>query len=195
MAEGVRDFTLVFGAQGFGKSVWTKAYAAHKPRLLLYDPKAEYPAVDYLTNPEDWNRDVRERRAVKFRYGTYWAEEVELFGSTAYAAGNCAFIMEECAMLFDRGENVAPWARPLIYMGREIGVDLVLVAQRANSIPIGIRSQASRIVSFLQTEPADVTALAQRIGREYAEQILTLARLECVDWQAGAGVRRYFIRP
>jgi hypothetical protein len=195
MAEGYRDFTLILGAQGYGKSVWTKSYAANKPRLLLYDPKAEYPNVDYLSDPAQWVPEVVNGERELFRFGTFNADDVEMIGSTAYAAANCTFIMEECAMIFDRGENVAPWARPIIYMGREVGIDLILVAQRANSIPIGIRSQANRIVAFLQTEPDDVKALCGRIGKQYAEEILTLPELTCLDWRAGQGVQRYAIHP
>lgn len=190
-----RDFIIVCGMQGFGKSVWTKAYAASKPRLLLYDPKAEYPNVNYMANPQDWIPSVVKREAKTFRYGTYFAEEVELFGNAAYAAGQCTFIMEECKMLFDRGEDVAPWARPLIYMGREPQLNLVLVAQRAIAIPPDIRSQASRIVTFLQTEKADCRALADRFGGDYEDEIRSLQELQCLDWQAGAGVRSYSIKP
>lgn len=195
MGIGARDFIVVIGEQGYGKSVWTKEYCRSKKRLLLYDPKAEYPNVDYLSPPDEWLRGVIRRETPTFRFGTYHAEEVEMFGSAAYAAGNCCFAMEECAMLFERGETVQPWARPLIYMGREIAVDLVLIAQRANMIPIGIRSQASRIVSFFQSEPADVKALCARIGGEHEEALRTLAPLECLDWHGPAGVRRYRVRP
>ena len=195
MGQGARDFIVVVGEQGFGKSVWTKEYNRSKKRLLLYDPKAEYSHVDYVTPPEDYIPGIISRETASFRFGTYHTEEIELFGSAAYAAGNCCFTMEECAMLFERGENVKPWARPLIYMGREIGVDLILVAQRANMIPIGIRSQASRIVSFYQSEPADVKALCARIGGEHEGALRALAPLECLDWNGPAGVRRYKVRP
>jgi hypothetical protein len=190
-----RDFITVFGNQGCGKTVWTKLYGASKPRLLVYDPKAEYPNVDYVSNPSDWVPDVISRRAEKFRYGTYYAEEIELFGNAAYAAGKCTLIMEECAMLFNRGEDIAPWARPLIFMGREPEVSLVLVAQRANRIPIDIRSQANRIITFFQSEPDDVKAIAARIGKEYTDEITTLPPLHCLDWEPGRPVRRYPVRP
>jgi hypothetical protein len=83
----------------------------------------------------------------------------------------------------------------MVFMGREPRLNLVLVAQRANAVPISVRSQASRIVTFLQTEPADVRALAERIGREHADEIAQLPELECLDWQAGGAVRRYRVHP
>lgn len=190
-----RDFILVCGNQGFGKSVWTKIYGARKSRLLIFDPKAEYLGVDYQTPPDEWIDGVIERRVSAFRFGTYYPEEIEMLWHAAYAAGNCTLINEECTLLFNRGEDIPRWARPMVFMGREPQLNLVLVTQRANSIPIAIRSQASRIVSFLQTEPEDVRALAARIGRDHAEAISTLPELECLDWQAGEGVRRYSVHP
>src|SRR3970282_576978 len=159
-----RDFIIVVGNQGYGKTVWTKIYGNAKKRLLVFDPKAEYPNVDYVSSPEDYIPDIINRRVAAFRYGTYFPEELPLFGNAAYSAGDCTLILEECALLFYRGEELAPWARPLIFMGREPKLNLVLVAQRANKIPIDIRSQAGRIVVFGQTELADVRALSVLTG-------------------------------
>lgn len=189
-----RDFIIVCGMQGYGKSAWTMTYAAPKTRLLIYDPKAEYPRVDFQTDPEEWLDDVIRGRRAEFRFGTFHAQEVEMFGSAAYAAGNCTLILEECKMLFDRGEDVAQWARPLIYMGREPQLSLVLCAQRMIAIPPDIRSQASRIVTFLQTEKADCKAIEERFGGDYSDEIRSLPELNCLDWQAGQGVSRYAIR-
>lgn len=179
--------------QGFGKSAWTKTYAAPQTRLLLYDPKAEYARVDYSTPPADWVDGVLDGATKEFRFGSYHSDDVELLGSTAYAAGNCTLVLEECKMLFDRGEDVAQWARPLIYMGREPRVNLVLVAQRVTAIPPDIRTQANRIVTFLQTDEVDCRALASRIGCD-KDEIRSLAERECLDWEAGrAEPTRYTI--
>lgn len=188
-----RDFIIVCGMQGFGKSAWTKTYAQPQTRLLLYDPKAEYARVDYSTPPGEWIDDVLSGARRDFRFGSYHADDVEMLGSTAYAAGNCTLILEECKMLFDRGEDVAHWARPLIYMGREPRVNLVLCAQRMTAIPPDIRSQASRMVSFLQTDVDDCRAFSQRTGEDVRDDMRRLEELECIDWQAGQGVRRYKI--
>lgn len=190
-----RDFILVVGAQGFGKTVWTQTYCAQRNRLLVYDPKAEYRGVDFLADPEEWVPRVVSRELETFRFGTYLDEEIEMFGNAAYAAGNCTLVMEECALLFNRGEDIADWARPLVFMGREPRLNLVLVAQRAHRIPIDIRSQASRIITFSQTEPDDVRALCSRIGREHENAIRALPPLQCLDWKQGEGVATYTVRP
>jgi len=190
-----RDFILVCGNQGAGKTVWTKLYGAQKKRLLVFDPKAEYPGVDYMTPPDEWVAPVVEKKMREFRFGSYLPEEIQMLWQAAFAATDCTLINEECTLLFNRGEDLPQWARPMIFMGREPMLNIVLVTQRANSVPISIRSQASRIVTFLQTEPEDVRALAARIGREYADEIPRLRELECLDWQAGQGVARYSVTP
>ncbi len=195
MGIGRRDYIIVNGMQGYGKSVWTREYARSKSRLFLYDPKAEYPDVDYQTPPDEIIPRIVRGELQKFRYGSWIPEDVEMLGVAAYGAMNCALILEECKMLFDRGEDIVPWARPIVYMGREPKLDLVLVAQRAIAIPPDIRSQASRIVTFLQSEVQDCKALAAKFGGDYEDEIRNLPELECLDWEAGKGVRRYRVHP
>lgn len=187
-----RDFIVVTGNQGFGKSVWGKLYCKTKSRLFVSDPKAEYDA-DFLTDPAEWMESVISGKAKTFRYGTYLPDELQMFGQAAFASGNCVLVIEECALIFKRGEELHEWARPLVFMGREQRVSLVLVAQRLAKIPIDIRSQASRVISFRQTEPDDVRAVIDRFG-EIGEEIPALPPLTCLDWNDGT-VSRYTIRP
>lgn len=189
-----RQFILVTGNQRQGKSVWTKLFSTSSERLLVSDPTMSYPNVDYFSIPESWIEDVIERRSSKFRFGTYMQDELPLFAYASFAAGNCMFIIEECALIFRRGEELHDWAKPLIFMGGHSHVDLVLVAQRAASVPINIRSQATRLVTFKQSEPSDVDAIADRIGKSVKEIVPALDKLECLDWN-GDTVRRYRIRP
>lgn len=67
--------------------------------------------------------------------------------------------------------------------GRKDGLALVTVAQCASQIPKLVRSQATEWWTYLQDEPADVDALAERFGRERAEQVSRLALYECIEWR------------
>jgi len=185
-----RDYIIVVGNQGFGKSAWTMTYGRSQDRLLCFDPKGEYP-VNFRWENEEMEA-VIEGRAARFRFGSFMPEELELLANAAYGATRCTLILEECAFLFERGERLSPWAHRVIYMGREPELNLVLVAQRANAIPIDIRSQASRVITFFQSEPEDCDALAKRIGRQYRDEIAQLPMLTCLDWEAGK-VSRYAI--
>jgi hypothetical protein len=193
-----REFVCVVGNQRCGKSVWSKAWSAPKKRLLVVDPVASYPNVDFQTPPEDYIPALAERRLNAFRYGAYHPEEVPMFAKAAEAAGDCSLVIEECGLLFMKGERLPPFLKTLIFMGghSHINVDLVFVAQRAVSIPLDVRSQAQRIVSFRQTDPQDVSAICERIGREHEDALISLPKLHCLDWSAEDGrVRPYRIHP
>jgi hypothetical protein len=188
-----RDFIIIVGNQGFGKSAWSRTYGRTKPRVLEFNPKGDTPRIDYVADPHDYIPEIMEGKRAAFRFGTWLTEDIPTFTNAAFFAGKTTLIFEECAMLFDKGMDLPQWLRRPVFMGREPELNFVLVAQRANSIPLDVRSQANRIVTFLQTDPADVRAVSERIGAEFREEIPRLTELECFDWQPGQGVQRYRI--
>ena len=177
-----RAYIVVVGNQGAGKSVWTKKYVSASDRLFVFDPTGSY-AVNY--DFEDAIDGVLEKKLSKFRIGTTEPEDAELFGNAAFSAGKCTFVVEECGLLFKRGEIIEPWARRLIFMGRHPEVNIIFVAQRASSIPIDIRSQANRVISFRQTNSDDVRALKEVFGKDYSAELSTFPDLRCLDWELG----------
>ncbi len=189
-----REFIVVVGNQGYGKSVWTKAWSAPKKRLFVSDVTASFPGVEYMWEGETFESILRGERR-EFRLGSHHSEELPLLGHASYAVGSCSFVIEECALMFKRGQDLEPWAKRIVFMGRHASVDLVLVAQRAMRIPLDIRSQASRIVTFAQTEPDDVDAICDRIGGDFYDEIRALPPLSCLDFEQGTGIRRYKVTP
>lgn len=187
-----RDFLIVVGNQGHGKTVWTRQYLGGFSRRLLYDPLAMYPGFDYSALDHLPAADLAANES--FSIGSPFYEDIPILGNLAYAWGHCTLAIEECGTIFRRGELIPNWARRLIFMGRFPAVNLVLVAQRAASIPIDIRSQANRIVTFRQHEPDDLSALRSTFGLENARILPTLQRLECLDWHDGE-ISRYSIDP
>jgi hypothetical protein len=186
-----REFIIVVGNQGFGKSVWAKIYTQRNERLFVSDPLCSYGA-NFDIPPSDWVEPILSGKAQRFRIGTpAYPDELPIMGNAAYAVGNCTFVIEECALLFPRGAPIPEWMQPLVFMGRAQRVNLLLVAQRMAKIPVDLRSQATRIVSFRQTESDDVDALIDRIGDE-AEEVTRLPELECLDWNMG-DLKRYSI--
>lgn len=193
-----REFVIVTGNQGYGKSVWAKKRCVSMDRLFVYCPKESYDKVDFKTEPYEWVPRLLEREKgnegkQKFRIGTAWPDECEAIGHSARAIGKCNVILDECALLFGRGE-LPDWAKPLVYMGREPQINLFVIAQRAANIPIAIRSQAARIISFRQTEPDDVKVLRERIG-DAADELPALEKLTCLDWDGSGEVKRYTLTP
>src|SRR5882672_2180400 len=121
-----RDLIIVVGNQGFGKSAWGKLFTKSKPRLLVFDPQQSYN-VDFQTDPETWVPDILENESKEFRFGSGYPWELPLLGNTAYASGDCTFLVEECALIFRRGEELHDWAKPIVFMGRVQRVSLVLI--------------------------------------------------------------------
>jgi len=179
-----RQFIIIVGNQGFGKSVWMRQFCSSEKRLLAFDPIGTFPQADFATDPDNWiDRVVNDsHQREEFRYATIHSDEVPMFGNAAFAAGKCTFVIDECALVFRRGEECPAWAKPLIFMGRHREVNLILVAQRMTLIPLDIRSQAGRIITFRQTDTDDVTAICKRVGKQYADILPTLPRLTCMDW-------------
>jgi hypothetical protein len=197
-----REVILVLGKTGYGKSVWTKNYSAPIDRLLVYDLCQEYPVV-YHTGDEIVDMlTVRERIPVsllrrkaglgdKFKLGVWRVDDCPFISALAFVEGNCTLVLEEFSTIHGRGERMHPWLSENVYIGRHRRVSIVGTAQRAASIPIDLRSQASRVVSFRQTESNDMDWLEDYFEGHTGE-ISSLDKLECLDASQGT-VKRYSI--
>jgi len=88
-------------------------------------------------------------------------------------------VVDECGLLRPHGDGQVI---AIAAQSRHWQMPLVLVAQRAVMLPPGARAQLSTIVSFRQTEPEDIDALAERIGAARAERIMELRAHKFVVW-------------
>jgi hypothetical protein len=196
-----RDVVLVLGKTGYGKSVWTKEYTRSKKRLLVYDLCREYPVeyytseqlLDLMEENEQLNELTGETTALpkEFRLGAWKTEDADILGSLAFCEGDCTLVTEEMSTLYSRGEKMDAWLREIVFLGRHRRVSLVATAQRAASIPIDLRSQANRVITFQQAEARDMTWLEDYFG-ERSEEISTLPKLECLDYHDD-GISRYSV--
>lgn len=141
-----------------------------------------YPA-DYEYDLTQWRELLDPNK--KFRIGTDDPDAVSTLANIAYVAQKTTLILEECAVFFRRGVALEPWAKRIVFMGRHTECSVVVLAQRASSVPIDIRSQALRVVSFNQQEKDDVLAICARLGNKYKEKIRQLDKLQCLDNENG----------
>lgn len=192
MSNGRREVIIILGKTGFGKSTWLNSYAQHLPKLFIFDPFAAFPA-EYLNAEQIISRHDAQafQSASNFRVGTHNLPDMDLLGAVSFLTGNCAFIVEECGVAFYKGERIPDWLSEIIFLGRHRNVSVILTAQRAASIPIELRSQASRFISFRQTEKRDLEWTRDYVGDYYSE-LSTLDVLECLDADKD-GVSRYRI--
>jgi hypothetical protein len=174
----MREIIIVLGKTGMGKSVWTRKKCAAIPRLFVFDPLRSFQ-VDYC-NEEQLLDFYENEIPANFRIGTSDFYSLDILGSIAMLTGNCYFVIEECAVAFEKSGRLPDWMQEIVFLGRHNNTSLIITAQRAASIPIDLRSQATRIVSFAQHEGEDVSWLKTYLG-DKIKLLPQLQKLQCFD--------------
>jgi hypothetical protein len=187
------DRVIVVGQVGSGKTHWTRTeIAAPAERCVVFDPAedpqwladgfrpwtvAELAAEPGLLAADNMRivchprpGDFAERGSLAGAKGA----EVETLCDLVRAAGDLVIVWDEVG---DYDEEGADPLQRLARGSRHQGVAVVFVSQCAIEIPKRCRRQATRIVSFLQSEPSDLATLADKCGEAFANQ----AR----DWRKG----------
>jgi len=186
MSKLEREITLVMGMTGWGKSWWSKLYSLKWGNVLIYDPSMSFPQVIWGNLEDHLDGLIGEEPEKTFRYGFVDNVDVPQAGSAAFVRGNMMFMIEECAAVFEKGQARMPdWAKRLCFFGRHRECSLTLIAQRPTYIPIDIRSQANRVITFCQHEDSDMQWLGDFFGRERMDRMLTIPKFTCFDWHNG----------
>lgn len=189
-SEGEREVVIILGKTRYGKSTWLGKFLANKPRRFVFDPFMKSPAT-YMGEVEM----IQRHEAGEFanpnpvRVGSRNIQDIDLLSSVAFLNGHAYFIIEECGVAFYKGERISEPLQEAIFLGGHKWLSIVLVAQRAASIPIELRSQATRFVSFLQTEKNDVRWCEDYLGERF-EEVRSLEKFECLDYENNS-VTRY----
>lgn len=196
-SAGEREVVIILGKSRYGKSTWLGKFLANKPSRFAFDPFRK-TAVQYLSDEELIKQhDEGVFQKPPYGVGTSVVEDIDLLSSIAFLNGNPAtrpyFCIEECAIAFYKGERISDALQEAIFLGGHNWLSIVLVAQRAASIPIELRSQATRFITFLQTEKRDVDWCRDYLGDRF-DELRSLAKLECLDWENDS-VSRYSITP
>jgi len=189
-----RDITLVLGKTGSGKSLWCKLFTENNKRLFVFDPMASFENVEWLDHEKLFERFDDSAMESEFRFGAFEFEALETFGSMAFVTGDNLLILEESSQVFQKGCALPDWANKLTFMGRHEACSMLITAQRASSIPIDLRSQANRVVSFKQTEITDMKWLSEFFDKSQLNEITLLPPGECLDFNDNV-VSRVDIRP
>lgn len=190
----MREIVIVLGKTGYGKSTWLNHFAERYNRIFVYDPFAKFPA-QYMLEPEIIEASIQGAFTPgnPFRVGAFRREDLELIGALSFLSTDCLLVIEECGFIWGKGERIPDWLQEIVFLGRHKNVSLALTAQRAAYIPIDLRSQAHRLVSFWQTELNDIGWLESYLG-ERVEEISSLPRFECLDAEDST-VTRYKVNP
>jgi hypothetical protein len=205
MLQISREIIVVVGKTGMGKTFWTRRYLARRRRVLIYDPMLEYEG-ELFTDMEQLIEHIRGRRFYQAR--VEFAKDVPALSMIAMAAGECqhrgrpmphrgctdvTLVIDEAARAVPSGGfKIDPAIEDVVFRGRHRHVTLVITTQRASTLSIAARSQWTRIISFWQTEPADVKFIESQAGRT-----LDLERLDELEYYeiTPMGVRKKVIVP
>lgn len=179
-----REVIIIVGNTGSGKSLWAKLKTRLEKKLFVYDPVASYPAkykdkkfIDSLVDME---------RPTHFKVGTFDSDAAASMGSVSYVWGKNTLLLEEASTFLNKGGKIEEWLKRIIFMGRHRDCSLIMLAQRATYIPIDLRSQATRIISFRQHEEDDLDWLAGKFGKENKKFFPRLKKWECFDFEPDA---------
>jgi DNA helicase HerA-like ATPase len=188
----------VAGVTDMGKSHWVRAYARDIRRLLVWDPERDWSGEHRLGGGRISLEELVERtRAHRYDSGVLriavrptWRkplkEDFEVFCRCARRIGALTTVVEEVSNVASPNSVGLQFNR-LIVAGRHRGVSLVVVGQRYAQFPRAATGNANLLVTFQQSENADVDYLRERLG-DVADQVRHLEPRHFVTWTPTGGV-------
>lgn len=172
-----RRVVVIIGQSGEGKSLFFKTRVLpYYNRALIATPTDEsYPYAREFHSDKALIRYAVENRVCRVLKRCRDQYDLSVLAATAMALGNSAFCCDEAAVYF-RNQRAAltPILQDIIFRSRHRNVDVVLMAQRASTLNIDIRSQATEIITFRQIIEADIRALQYVAGKEAVPDLATL---------------------
>lgn len=159
-----RDRLLAVGLTGGGKTYWMNKYVVRLAKhVAVFDPHRNY-GVAWWPSVHDVPRDAR-RWGVNAPYMSkqQYADEFHAFVERVCRDRVPTVVVDELVLL-DRVPQSRDDLMILVTQARNQQVGLGLVVQRAYSLDITMRSQASRVVTFQQCTAVDIRCLNDMAG-------------------------------
>jgi hypothetical protein len=178
----------IVGRKGSGKSSRLHELLRYCPRFVVFDVMGEHSRDDGKNRFESlaelaqflkWSREQQTFAGIYVPPGDL-DEEIEEVSRLVYTRGDLCFACEEVP-LYTLAGYLPPLFGKLVRTGRHQQIDIVWTAQRAAEVSKTLTALTDVWVLFSQTEPRDLSALADRCGRDVAERV------------AGLGLHDYFI--
>jgi hypothetical protein len=194
--EKKRDVILLGGVTGSGKTFFGNALLYHYPRVIIASPieedEQEYDGIqtesfDDLVEKID---EVIKNKKKTWRFKISDLSEIDSLYSFAYSlgydVGGFMLAIEEAETTIPgSGANLSQEFRNLLLKGRHPQVSMMFIIQRFSLLNINVRSQWRRIISFAQTEPADIAWLETASGNPIFEQLPSFPDRRYIDMVRG----------
>jgi hypothetical protein len=184
----------IFGRRGTGKTTKLRELMRRAPRLFVFDHMAEFqtePGAE--VHYELAAAILRLKRSssgglarVVFTPASQVTPELfDLACRVPFAIHGLTFVVDEIDSLAGSVNPPAPESfRRLIHFGRHIGCATIVASRRPADVPRLLSSQATRVICFAQTEPADLKWLRSVVGPR-ADELPRLADLHYLDFDMG----------
>jgi hypothetical protein len=187
VSEEQNQIVGIVGRKGTGKSSYLRELLRRCPRFLVFDVMAEHARQggNQLESPTQLDRFLKWSRAQEKFAASYIPdgaldEEIEEVARLVYGRGHLCFACEEVPLYTQPG-YMPPLLGKLVRTGRHRHIDVAWTAQRAAEVPKTLTALTDVWILFSQVEPRDLSALADRCGREVADRV------------AGLGLHDFFV--
>lgn len=198
------ELTLVVGRRGSGKSTLTKGLLKDRPKVIVFDPQAEYagrPWVRCDTRLE-LLRAMRKRWANGFHlaYVPVAGDEIEalhklaLICFSAQSPYNDGVDPRKLTLVVEEANLSIP-ARLLpvslngmarvVNQGRHYGIEVIAVTQRPAMISKDFRGSVATSYVFPLADEDDQQAMLNKLGKACREPLRTLANHRCLMHRDG----------
>jgi DNA helicase HerA-like ATPase len=192
----------IYGRSGSGKSLFAKRMIESLPRVVVFDPQAEYghgPGWSRVDTVDAVRLAMRAAPlAHRIAYAPREGDEVrrlDALASLFVELGNAyrdgahhvrhVLLVEELSMSFKlhSGETGAPKFAALCSRGRARGVGVIGVSQRPQEVSPRFRGNLSRIVAFSQAGDKEAAATVQNMPGVTGAAVLELLPHEFISME------------
>lgn len=170
-----REIIICVGQTGMGKTVWSKNYIRTQKRVVIIDPQGEYNYQEF-DKADDLISYIYKRKIFRVKCCDLREFTNLCFGVTLVP--NTLLVIEESQRILAPKLKIPQDFEDIIYRGRHTETSLLLIAQRATTIDIAVRSQFSQLVVFRQSEKGDLNWLSDVTGHDLNDEVLNLKVLE-----------------
>jgi energy-coupling factor transporter ATP-binding protein EcfA2 len=179
----------VVGRKGSGKSTRVSTLLKYCPRILAWDPMMDhinllpdvFEGVDEELQEYLWQAYKSKTFACSYAPSGDPEEEFEEISGFVYHYGRMLFCVEEAPLICKAG-YMPPVFGKLVRTGRHRQIDLLWTAQRASEVSRTLTSSTDVFIFYSQTEPRDLDAIAERCGREVADEVAGLGLHDSFTW-------------
>ena len=189
MTDFQNQIVGIVGRKGSGKSTRTATLLKYAPRIIAWDPMDDHSRLlpdsfdTICTLLDDYFEETKSHQTFACDYvpGDNLENDFEELCVLAYDHGPLLFVVEE-APLVCRANFMPPTFGKIVRTGRHRGIDLLWTAQRASEVSRTLTSATDFWIFYSQTEPRDLDAIAERCGRDVAENVAGLGLHDSFCW-------------